>query len=130
MNAMTVNSRIIPVTPWWKKSLQVGSYVSLGFMCSCVVMFALSFIIPYLVNRKLKLENDPSNKGKQIKYFFDVISKKATAISGAVLLVAIVSSISVPIAIHNRNKKPETEHICEHVCPDCGGCKDYDCFIL
>ncbi len=127
MNGMTVNSRIIPVTPWWKKSLQVGSYVSLGLMCSCVVMFALSFIIPYLVNRKLKLENDPSNKGKQIKYFFDVISKKATAISGAILLVAIVSSISVPIAIHNRNKKPETEHICEHVCPDCGGCKDFDC---
>ena len=123
MNGFTVNSKVVPATPWWKTALNVGTYTSLSVAVICLCIFILSFIIPMLVNKKLKLEE--SNKGRKIKYFFDVISKQATIISGTCMALIIATSISVPLIVKNANKP--IVHTCESVCEVCGGCLNESC---
>lgn len=136
MNGMKLTTRIIYVRPWWKTALDALA-ITMGVLALiCLVMFGVSVALPFLDKRKRRLESLPENQGKKVRYFFDVITKKAALISSSIALVIIVVSISVPLAIQNAGKSQSNPIIgssstepyepeCEHKCATCGLCIDY-----
>ena len=123
MTGMTVNSLIIEVTPWWKSALNIGTYTCATCMSICLIMFILSFVVPYLIDKKKKLQ---SSTDKKIKFFFDVITKRASIITGSLMLIIVATSITVPLVI-NRKQNDVNKHVCQEICEVCGGCLDFDC---
>lgn len=126
MNGMKVSTIIVYHTPWWQLTLIGGSIASSILFGLSMVMLLLGFLLPLLWKRHDRLALEKGN----IRYFFDVISKKATVIGASLSFAAILVSIITPVAIEiskkNENHTP-LAHVCEHVCPDCGLCQDYDC---
>lgn len=141
MNGLTLSSKIVYHTPWWKTTLTVGAYVMLSIMIACLLMFVTSLLIPPIEKKKERLESLPEYQGKKVKVFFDVINKTTTIVASCVVAALIVTGIAVPVGITlsknsnsniNNNSGNSTsstdvieEETCDHVCYTCGYCIDY-----
>ena len=125
MNGMSTSTIIVYHTPWWQTALLSGEIVSAVLFGISGLMLILGFVLPLVWKRRDKLlEENPNTK-----YFFDVISKKFTIVGASIGAVAILASTLTPIIVENSKHSViiPTVHTCEHVCPDCGKCQDYDC---
>ncbi|MBQ6730535.1 MAG: glycoside hydrolase family 3 C-terminal domain-containing protein [Bacilli bacterium] len=132
MNGLSITTKTIYHTPWWQVTLYVGRDVSLGILIASLVLLIASFGLPFLWKRRDRMQENAIKENRSVKYFFDVISKKATVITSSCTMCIGVVALLIPIII-GATKNPGTDtpksnvHVCHHVCEVCGKCQDYDC---
>lgn len=127
MNGVSVNTRILPITPWWEQVLTSATAVVGVAAGLSVIMVVLSFV--FLSARfKAYAADRLASKGKSklTRRHINLITALALVL---VLVIAVLTATLVPIAQNKAIDKlgAPKPHECKHICPICGGCTNLEC---
>ena len=131
MNGVSVNTRIIPITPWWEQVL-VSATAVIGVVAGIsVAMAVLSFVFlsgkfkAYAAARKAA----NTANGKTSKLSRKMLNIIIICVLIGILAVAVLVATLVPVMqnmAYDRLGAPKP-HECKHVCQVCGGCTNLVC---
>lgn len=127
MNGMSVNTRIIPVTPWWQKLLTSLTAVFGVFAGACLIMAVLSFVFS---SKRFKGYAEGKAKSAGVKMTTGKANLIAIISLCAVFVVTALVATLVPVLSGDGDFygiAPSMSHSCNHVCETCGKCTDVYC---
>lgn len=131
MNGVSVNTRIIPITPWWEQVL-VSATAVVGVLAGIsVVMAVLSFVFlggkfkAYAAGRKAA----NTANGKTAKFTRRTLNIIVICALIGILVITVLIATLVPVMQNKALDKlgAPKPHECKHSCPICGGCTNLDC---
>ena len=104
MNGMSLDSKVIPVTPWWEATLYVVRNVFWAVFAFAMVGLALSIAIPLINKNKEEPSPRPLNiykEGSKRRFFIDFNKRwKIISVSGAAVIIsAVVLGTVLPITL-------------------------------
>lgn len=131
MNGVSVNTRIIPITPWWEQVL-VSATAVVGVLAGVsVVMAALSFVFlsgKFKAYAAARASANEAN-GKTAKITRKTLNIIIICALIGILVVTVLVATLVPVMQNMAfdNLGAPKPHECKHSCPICGGCTNLEC---
>ncbi len=128
MNGVSVNTRIISITPWWE-TLLVSLCVVVGVcLLASIAMCALSFVFATARYKAFAARRAEEKKARGGGNRLKPLHRNLIVICSCVVGVGLLlTAILVPTLNKGSGAPPPKPHVCQSICEVCGKCTNIDC---
>ena len=129
INGITVNTKMIKITPWWESTLYLITTLMVVGMSVSLIMSVLSFINKC---KKKKIDTKQDNTKVEKPKKFNTKTVNIITSSTIAFVFAISGTVSslvyfAPNPDLKNYAAPGELHECVSHCPVCGSCTNYEC---